>query len=154
MLITRKNFSTSNIRMKYLTHNNGGRPFMVSVDNSKVEVFTRGKNDKYKYLSKEEEENKTGWVIPVPSVKNYLKIFIGDDLAYGYTGNSVLIQKSNTRYMYISGSIKEFKCPEQIIEFHAPVGNSDVPYPFAVTENGRFILFEDSRDNTMTIPQD
>lgn len=135
--------------MKYLTLDNGGRPFMVSVHNSKVEVFTRDENNKYP--SKEEEKNKTGWVIPVLNVENCLKIFIGDDLAYDYTGNSVLVQKSNMEYIYISGSIKEFKCPEQIIEFHAPVGNSDVPYPFAVTENCRVILFEDVRDDMMTI---
>lgn len=122
---------------------------MVLVHNSKVEVFTREKNDKYP--SKEEEENKIGWVIPVLTVDNCLKIFIGDDLAYAYTGNSVLLQKSNTEYIYISDSIKEFKCPEQIVEFHAPVGNSDVPYPFAVTESGRVILFEDFRDDMMTI---
>ena len=135
--------------MKYLTLDNGGRPYMVSIQNSKVEVFTREKNNEY--TSKEEEENKTGWVIPVLTVETCLKIFIGDDLVYGYTGNSVLLQKSNTEYIYISGHIKEFKCPEQIVEFHAPVGNNDVPYPFAVTESGRVILFEDSRDDTMTI---
>ena len=138
-----------NIAMKYLTLDNGGRPFMVSVQNSKVEVFTREKNNKCP--SEEEEENNTGWVIPVLTVETCLKIFIGDDLAYGNTGNSILLQKSNTEYIYISGSIKEFKCPEQIVEFHAPVGNSDVPYPFAVTESGRVILFEDFRDDTMTI---
>ena len=127
--------------MKYLTLDNGGRPFMVSVHNNKVEVFAREKNDKCP--SKEEKENKIGWTILVLSVENCLNIFIGDDLAHGYTGNSVLLQRSNTEYMYISGSIKEFKWPEQIVEFHAPVGNSDVPYPFAVTESGRVILFED-----------
>lgn len=135
--------------MKYLTLDNGGRPFMVLVHNNKVEVFAREKNDKCP--SKEEEENKIGWTILVLSAENCLNIFIGDDLAHGYTGNSVLLQKSNTEYMYISGSIKEFKWPEQIVEFHAPVGNSDVPYPFAVTESGRVILFEDFRDNMMTI---
>ena len=139
----------TNIRMKYLTLDNGGRPFMVLVHNNKVEVFAREKNDKCP--SKEEKENKIGWTILVLSVENCLNIFIGDDLAHGYTGNSILLQKSNTEYMYISGSIKEFKWPEQIVEFHAPVGNSDVPYPFAVTESGRVILFEDFRDNMMTI---
>jgi len=114
---------------------------MVLVHNNKVEVFAREKNDKCP--SKEEKENKIGWTILVLSVENCLNIFIGDDLAHGYTGNSVLLQRSNTEYMYISGSIKEFKWPEQIVEFHAPVGNSDVPYPFAVTESGRVILFED-----------
>ena len=43
-------------------------------------------------------------------------------------------------YIYIGMEIYSFKAKSEIIEYVSPVGNSDVPYPYAVDKDGRIYL--------------
>ena len=42
--------------------------------------------------------------------------------------------------MYIGNSIKSFKSNTKIKDYVSPVGNSDIPYPYAVDENDDYYL--------------
>jgi hypothetical protein len=59
-------------------------------------------------------------------------------------GNSILLHITGTRYIFIGIYIYEFESPEPIIEYVSPIGNNDVPYPFAKSANETFLMVEDA----------
>lgn len=117
------------------THDNGGRPFIVEEFPSKVIVYKQEFNfdtDSYNPREKLFEQP-------------YKKLYIGDKPKWqeplnwysDFKGNSILVKMSKTNYMFIGHEIYEFetKDDDEILEFWSEVGNSDVPYPFAVGTN-------------------
>jgi hypothetical protein len=127
----------------YHIHDNGGRPFIVHIDKDELTVYadTSSSNlDKY---------------VPVYDKLVYKtkfsKVFIGDD-PYGHSpfwkpsfkGNSILAQIALHKYVWIGLEICEFEpAPgDTILKFHSPVGNSDVPYPYAVGQNHTYLMIE------------
>ena len=132
----------------YYTHDNGGRPFKVVVEDKKVYVYKYKKYDEttnsFLYSEKPIKYEK----------KNYFKcknIFIGKSpknkstiLSGGYgakfTGNSILLQITQNKYVFIGDKIFSFTSKSEIKKFVSPVGNSDVPYPYAVDADGRYYL--------------
>lgn len=115
----------------FLTHDNGGRPFRVEINENKVEVFTT-------------EDDKC--VLTVTAQK----VFIGESLHkvehtiryYGpeFSGNSILLQLSPNVYQFIGHIIFTFYTQHEIVDFVSPVGNSDVPYPYAKDSEGNTYL--------------
>jgi len=113
----------------YETHFNGGRPFLVNIksDNS-VDIINNVAKDKV--LSYKPQEIFIG-----KSPKNKMTEFSG---GFGdkFDGNSILLelkQLADNKYDYrfIGSSIISFEAPK-IKTFISPVGNNDVPYPYAI----------------------
>ena len=114
----------------YITHDNGGGAFKVVIKGNKVTVY--------------QNRNYCFQIIPQ-------QIFIGksnfDELtenseAYGYkyNGNSILLKIADKKYRWIGYSVKDFETEHEIIEFSSPVGNNDVPYPYAIDNIGQVYL--------------
>lgn len=58
-------------------------------------------------------------------------------------GNSILVRKNTDRWIWIGERILEWKPLAPIVSFSSPVGNSDVPYPFAIDQdNNIYLLIE------------
>lgn len=136
----------------YITHDNGGRPFKVVLE-TKTSIGT-GTARVFKWL-----ENKMYSSKPVYTVK-YMRAFVGKSPrcpmtefsgAYGptYDGNSILLYLGHDEYVYIGNSIKTFVSTE-IVEYNSPVGNNNVPYPYAFTSDGRCHLVIE--DVTIVLP--
>ncbi len=132
----------------YETHYNGTTPFLVEDDGKAVTVF------KTVYTKGEYEEYTAGkQVIRQP----YKKIFIGDNdlklIMYerkGWgKGNTILVQISANKYMYIGDKIYTFEPVkgDKIQAYYSPVGNSDVPYPWAVGTSHTYLMLD-----AVTIP--
>ena len=52
-----------------------------------------------------------------------------------FNGNSILLSLGKNKYVFIGQKIIEFTTKkDKIIDFVSPVGNNDVPYPFAIGE--------------------
>lgn len=79
------------------------------------------------------------------------RIFIGKSPLNGMTkfsgghgpefdGNSILVKQSSGLYVYIGENISSFLPMAEIVDYISPVGNNDVPYPFAVDVSGNFYL--------------
>jgi hypothetical protein len=81
------------------------------------------------------------------------KIFIGksnlNDMTnynseYGnkFDGNSILfsLKEEPLKYMFVGQYIYTFIAESEIIEYCSPVGNSNVPYPYAIDINGNYYL--------------
>lgn len=119
---------------KYQIHDNGNTPFVVYDFGDHVDIYQQ----QYDYNTKKD-------VIVKKLFGNikYKKLFAGDnDLKDPYSlkkgaakGNSVLLHTGpSNKYVYIGDGIREFTTVdgEEIVKYYSPVGNSDVPYPYAV----------------------
>ena len=89
---------------------------------------------------------------------NYTKLFLGDNLLNDskskkkgkFIGNSILIQTGKYKYVYVGTEIYSFETKEDINKYYSPVGNSLVPYPYAVGESlTYFMLDKDTLPNEL-----
>jgi hypothetical protein len=55
-------------------------------------------------------------------------------------GNSILLKINETTYIYVGHTIYSFKTKSPIAKYVSPIGNSDVPYPYAIDKNGEYYL--------------
>jgi hypothetical protein len=136
--------------IKYLIHANGAVPYLVSVHESDtgsvVRVSERQKGPVGKQEWKDMVARKVGWDVPVLEVPRASKVYAGIDKQEGFYGNTVLVHLTANQYLFIGECIFSFAIEDPIVEFYSPVGNNDVPYPFAVTTSGRFVLMSPNQD--------
>jgi hypothetical protein len=110
----------------------------------------------YKYKKYDEDTNT--FLYSKKSIKyekkNYFKyknIFIGkspknprtifsDGYGAKFTGNSILLQITKNKYVFIGNKIFSFTSKSEIKKFVSPVGNNDLPYPYAIDIGGRYYL--------------
>lgn len=118
----------------FLTHHNGDRPYRVQFDTSvrEVEVFRENDNCLIDIYSPER-------IFIGKSPKNSMTEFSG---GYGksFDGNSILLHLKDNTYLYIGNCIYTFQSESKIIEYLSPVGNNDVPYPWAKDEDDNYYL--------------
>lgn len=111
----------------YLIHDNGGRPFKVYVCKQCVMIYSMTNNQYYDKCVKIYNKPK--------------KVFIGSDKGK-FKGNSILIQINNYRYAFIGWCIYEFSTNDIIIKYYSFVGNSDVPYPVAISKDNAYFMLD------------
>jgi hypothetical protein len=137
-----KETGTRRLRQKkggksYKIIDNGSTPFLVDVFPSKVEVYKQTAPCVYdkKVLD-----------------SSYKDIFIGDNLLNeplwapkgDGKGNSILIQTAPGKYIYIGHEIYSFQTRdgENIKQYYSPIGNSRVPYPYAVGDTYTYFMLD------------
>lgn len=131
----------------YFIHDNGGRPFLVYVNKTLTSVRIY-KTSKDYYVKYDIEDDILIWsfIELVKEYKKIVKVFIGESPYNSVTsfsggsgaefkGNSILLQLSKQMYVYIGSEIYKFRSRDQIKQFISPVGNNDVPYPYALGTN-------------------
>ena len=142
--------------LKYFTHDNGGRPFLVYVGKKEVHIYKENRKDFYTLLSDLKKEDKKNMWVYIKLIKKYkpLQVFIGKSPknemtkfsgGYGkqFDGNSILLKISKNRYVFIGSEVYEFSTGDDtIIKYYSPVGNSDVPYPFAYGDKNIYFMFD------------
>lgn len=139
-----KLFDSSHLKgyKKYYIHNNGGRPYMVCVKQNDVYIYAQhNSHDDYYYENPTYEK--------LVKHLNVLKVFVGKSpsmkmtkfsggIGPGFDGNTILLQIGKYKYMHISAKIRTFTTDnDEITHFVSPVGNNDVPYPFAI--GGKYV---------------
>ena len=116
---------------KYYTIDNGSKKYKIII------------NDKYIYIFSFPD-----YETLIYEIKNYKNIFIGkntkkyriyDNL---FTGSSILVEIKKNEYIFIGNKIMKFNTQEPIIEFHSIMGNNSVVYPFALTNNYAYLIYE------------
>jgi hypothetical protein len=122
-------------KKEYLIHDNGSRPFLVEVDNKTFSV---------KKQSIDSDDAPYDNIVIKPT--KYERIFIGKCPNYGrkFDGNSVLVHLHGKDYMVIGKTIFKLHLNDYIIGYKSPVGNSDLPYPYAYGEKNTYLLIEDT----------
>lgn len=130
----------------YETHDNGGRPFCVEVEDDEIHIYSQLWDEENEYWAKHKLILKT----------SYQRIFIGDnDLQLHqykkkglFPGNSILIQISSHQYVFIGTEVFRFETDDELLEYYSPIGNSDVSYPYAIGTEWVYFFIE-----SMMIPQ-
>ena len=124
--------------LTYYIHHNGGRPYKVVIKDNDIVIFG---------------EHEWGYDNnPILGYFGVEQIFIGKSPFCSIThfsgghgpdfdGNSILVNLDNDKYIWIGEEIKMFKPKSKIKKFVSPVGNSDVPYPYAIDSDNRYYLF-------------
>lgn len=119
----------------YETHDNGGRPFSVHIQGSRVRVSDISGPSPKKVVTIEADE-----------------IFIGKHSPNGdynglepqdAEGNSVLVRKGQ-QYTYIGSEIYQFSPIEgdRVLLYYSDIGNSDVPYPYAIGQTHTYLMLD------------
>ena len=136
---TQKQKTQKKQRMKtYMILDNGSNTFSADVSPSHVAIYLL-------------EENGAGGKKVVDTA--HTRVFVGDnDLRIGqgaapkgmYPGNSLLIQVRPGNYIFAGQEIYSFSTVdgEEIQAYYSPVGNSAVPYPYAVGEHHTYFMLE------------
>lgn len=103
----------------YITHGNGGKPFAVDYDDKHGFVdILKNKFNRY---------------------SNVKKIWDGEK---SDDNSSVLIEFPNKKYMFVGTEVYEFETDEFITDYYSKIGNSDVPYPIALSRNYVYFMLE------------
>lgn len=121
---------------KYYIHDNGGRPFEVIVSGKKLIVRKMNYDDeKYEKI--------------VLKLSKFIKLFVGKcstsapeckrNVKY-FDGNSLLIHVTGKQYIFIGAMIIQFTTLDHIKHYNSPIGDNDVPYPFAVGDEYTYLL--------------
>ncbi len=123
----------------YYIHDNGGRPFKVEINEDKHVVDVYGNYEESKTYNKKLYSTKyiNIWIGKSPKIK--MTLFSGGH-GKKFDGNSILVEIGNLEYVCIGDSIFSFKAIAPIKTYVSPVGNSDVPYPYAVDSDGYIYL--------------
>ena len=123
----------------YLIHDNGGRPFEVV-----IQPYRRKRLVSVHVVIDDEAEE---YNIEPKKVFIANNVFIGKSTAKGYEhgkmfdGNSILLDMGDNKYVQIGESVCSFKAKSRIVSYASPVGNSDVPHPYAIDVDGNHYLF-------------
>lgn len=118
----------------YLIHDNGGRPFRVDIDTENVvRVYKHGRRD-----------GNTDLV----QTFHPQKVFVGQDVSMDprFAGNSILLEIDSNQNIYVSigQRIESFRAKSKIISYVSNVGNSNVPYPYAIDDQDNYYLIIES----------
>ena len=120
----------------FYTHNNGDRPFKVEINKNKVKIYSNDvNNNTTKHLATVNAKK----VFVGKSPKNEMTIFSGGH-GKKFLGNSILLELKPNTYQFIGNIIFSFATHEKIVKYVSPVGNNDVPYPYAIDASGNYYL--------------
>jgi hypothetical protein len=139
------NTTTRKLKGKhYDIHDNGGRPFRVFIDGSKVSIY---------------KDIQTDWNLP-PDYSKLIKtlkvkeVIVGKSsgLAEGadhtakdakmFVGNTILLHVSGKKYIYIGVEIYEFIMEDDFEAYFSMVGRSDVPYPVVLGKTNVYFMLD------------
>lgn len=121
---------------KYLTHDNMSRPLRVVIDKNEniIHVYLTD------FTEDPDDESKD---ILLHTFTNFKKIFVGScPVNSGFKGNTILVHENNNKYIFIGDNIHSFEidADEEIETFVSPIGNSDVPYPYAISNKKIYLI--------------
>jgi len=141
----------SNGEQVFFIHDNGNRPFKVVINKveKSLDIYCRDEEKFNEYYNNQVEYDQKVYTTKYStyfigkSPKNPMTEFSG---AHGkqFDGNTILVRlsRSNTNksYLYIGKEIFTFRTAHDIENYVSPVGNNDVPYPYAVDTCGNYYL--------------
>jgi hypothetical protein len=147
--------------MEYNTHDNYGRPYKVIIhpgNNVQVYSCVNGENSGNSVTSENDEidemnsnnqsyeillDRKVNTVFIGKSPVNEMTKFSGGS-GKQFDGNSFLLELDTHTYQHIGRDIFTFNSYNKIVKYVSPVGNNDVPYPYAIDIDGNiYLLIED-----------
>jgi len=126
-------------------HDNGSVPFLVyiSKDQHTVSVYRKPRNS-YLHSSdwSSDFKDNIGYYTELLAQYNPISILIGEDRNTQQHGNSILLKISPRKYVYIGHCIYSFVTSDDITRYFSDIGNSDVPYPVAISQQNAYFMLD------------
>ena len=114
---SKKNKSNFQKPKIFSIHDNGGNPYTVVIRDRPFFIEpTPICNTTINVYNNELSDEQHGKVVD-KVYRIFKKVFVGEDHIEGQHGNSILIQLTNTQYVYIGHIIYEFKTSDQIQKY-------------------------------------
>ena len=132
----------------YTTWDNGGEPFRVIISDKLIAVYEICITDLNKKGEHDHCKISRHYKNMVMTITKFKHVWIGRSLPTQtpykkpFTGNSILIQMNPLQYIYIGDRIYRFMTKEPIIKYVSNMGNSGVPYPYALTKSYAYLMIE------------
>ncbi len=126
-----------------MTDDNGTYSFLVRYNKTHFAVFEP--NPDLLERAFEDGDAKTAFVRVVLECA-YKRVFVGashtSEQEDGKTpsGNTMLFEVDDGRYVCVSQDVVSFKPPEPILKYESPIHGSDVPYPYAVGAKASYLV--------------
>ena len=129
---------------EYKIIDNGSEPFLVVTSDKLILIYRQngwGDED-------EGEDMDEPYYEFLMSIDKFTKVFIGESREINadgpglYTGNSILIEIDELTYICIGYVIEQFKTMEPVLSYYSIMGNSAVPYPYALTKSYAYFLID------------
>lgn len=132
----------------YRTHFNGGRPYRVLVSaNNRVRVYSLPDANQW-HIARglyDDDEHNIGMYNTKQLDLRAERVWVGRArTGEPHTGNSILLHCEGKRYVFVGDAVFSFVAPDPIETFVSDMGNSDVPYPYAIDRAGRHYLLTES----------
>jgi hypothetical protein len=142
--------NSTNILQDYSIIDNGGEPFIVTINFAKKKIFVY----QIEHYDSGEMERPTE-TKELIYIAKYIDIFIGrspldnqntigyrydGQYEYEFDGNSILIETGENTYTYIGAEIYCFQSFSKINYYLSLVGPSCSPYPYAIDEDNNIYL--------------
>ena len=127
----------------YYIHDNGGRPFQCIIESNKINIYGQTgydeKSNKVIYDKKALLSFNPNKIFVGKSPKNEMTKFSG---GHGpkFDGNTILLEMGNNECIYVGSEIWSFTTKDCIAKYISPVGNNDVPYPYAIDKSKNIYL--------------
>lgn len=141
----------------YLTHDNYLRTFKVEVNRNHVRIFKLLDFNRRKrecdFCTEPLYDREVKRVFVGLSHMNEMTAFSG---GHGpkFDGNSILLHEDELTYVYVGRGVQRFQAIAPIVAYESPVGNNDVPYPYAIdSQNNYYLMIENVILSSDIIPQ-
>lgn len=149
---------------EYVTRDNGQDPFRVVIKGKMAIIYNHNKemlpemvsSDDSSYYNSDYDDSSEYEPEDTEIIRfKFKQVFIGksplmemtkNDESWGseYDGNTILFQIKDKTYVYVGDKILSFTAISEIIEYISPVGNNDVPYPYAIDmDRNIYLILED-----------
>ncbi len=130
---------------EYTILENGGKPFKVFINDKYLQVFTYNLDDDIDYnnciYNKKVFETDFNNIFIGQHPKS--KKMYAEDFDKEFDGNSILVEIEDNQYVFIGMNIFKFNSLGKINYYLSIVGNSCVPYPYAIDEyNNIYLMIE------------
>lgn len=114
----------------YIVHDNYTRPFKIIANEDGIFIYKNmSKLNEFKFNDK-----------PIKIIKKFIGYWYGFDSTPNKThGNTILVQISKRKFIFIGFSIKSFTIKDNALDYVSPMGNSDVPLPILIGD--KYIYF-------------
>lgn len=138
------NIMMATIEKSYYTQHNGAGLFKIVVKDKTIDIYVEDSDDDSDNDNDEEVDMKIRYTKLLFTIVKYSRIFIGQDINLGRfaSGNSILVELKSKMYIFIGSHIYNFQTTDDIIAYESPIGNSNVPYPYAVGTKYIYLMIE------------
>jgi hypothetical protein len=128
---------------EYSVLDNGGIPFRVRYNKSKLQIFKMPTDGGVIVAEVMKGKPLRQYAIKRVFVGKNDRVDVPEKYRAAGTGNSMLFLLTNGKYLHVGCEVFEFSTWEdEIVSYHSPIGNSEVPYPYAIGKRRAYLMLE------------